>query len=100
MENILIYNYARDEVQYSDINIIGGGTLNDLGNGSQINYIKIGSVLQILLVASNGTIVSMTTTIDTSKNYRLVANCNNQPNNNTLSWHTGIKLTKVRISNI
>ena len=42
----------------------------------------------------------MKTTIDNSQNYRLVANCNNQPNNDTLNWHTGIKLTKVRISNI
>ena len=99
---ILIFNQSttHEPPQPPDIGIIGGGTLNDLAHNSQINYIKIGSVLQILLIASNGTIVSMTTTIDTSQNYRLVANCNNQPNNNSLSWHTGIKLTKVRISNL
>ena len=99
---ILIFNQPirYDIPESSDIDKIGGGTLNDLANGSQINYIKIGSILQILLIASNGTIVSMTTTIDTSQNYRLVANCNNQPNYKEYTWHTGIKLTKVRISNL
>lgn len=99
---ILIFNQSttHEPPQPSDIGIIGGPTLNDLANGSQINYIKIGAVLQILLIASNGTIVSMTTTIDTSQNYRLVANCNNQPTNTELNYHAGIKLTKVKISNI
>ncbi|WP_434575552.1 hypothetical protein [Riemerella anatipestifer] len=84
--------------QNSDIGIIGGGTLNDLANGSQINYIKIGSILQTLIIASNGTIVSSATTIDTSKTYRLVSNCNNQPDNN--NYQAGIKLSKLRMSNI
>ena len=73
--------------------------MNDLANASQINYIKIGSILQILIVASNGTIVSSTITIDTLKTYRLVANCNNQPTD-AYNSQAGIKLTKVRISNI
>jgi hypothetical protein len=98
---ILIYNQSTSQdVQNPNISIIGGDTLIDLANGSQINYIKIGSILQILLIASNGTIVSMTTTIDTSQNYRLAANCNNQPTNTQLNYHAGIKLTKVKISNI
>lgn len=98
---ILIYNQSTSQnVQNPDISIIGGAALNDLANASQINYIKIGSILQILIVASNGAIVSSTITIDTSKTYRLVSNCNNQPNNNQLNWQAGIKLTKVRISNI
>ena len=74
--------------------------MNDLANASQINYIKIGSILQILIVASNGGSVSSIITIDTSQNYRLVSNCNNQPTNTELNYHAGIKLTKVRISNI
>ena len=98
---ILIYNQSTSQnIQNSDIGIIGGDTLNDLADASQINYIKIGSILQILIVASNGTIVSSTVTIDTSKTYRLVSNCNNQPDNNRLNYQAGIKLTKVRISNI
>ena len=98
---ILIYNQptSGSNSQPSDIGIIGGPTLNDLANGSQINYIKIGSILQILIVASNGTFVSYTITIDTSKTYILVANCNNQPTD-TYNSQAGIKLTKVRISNI
>ena len=98
---ILIYNYSGGDTPLNpDIGIIGGGVLSKLANGSQINYVKIGSILQILIIASNGTIVSSTTTIDTSKTYRLVANCNNQPTNTQLNHHAGIKLTKVRISNI
>lgn len=98
---ILIYNYTGGDTPLNpDIGIIGGNVLPKLANGSQINYIKIGSILQILIAASNGTIVSITTTIDTSQNYRLVANCNNQPTNTQLNYHAGIKLTKVRISNI
>ena len=98
---ILIYNQptGHSTLQNSDISIIGGGTLHDLANGSQINYIKIGSILQILIIASNGAVVSNTTTIDTSKTYILVANCNNQPTD-AYNSQAGIKLTKVRISNI
>ena len=98
---ILIYNQSTSQdVQNPDIGIIGGDALIKLANSSQINYIKIGSILQTLIVASNGNIVSSITTIDTSQNYRLVSNCNNQPDNNGLNWQAGIKLTKVRISNL
>ena len=98
---ILIYNYSGgDNPLNPDIGIIGGDALIKLANSSQINYIKIGSILQTLIVASNGNIVSSITTIDTSQNYRLVANCNNQPTNTQLNYHAGIKLTKVRISNL
>ena len=98
---ILIYNYSSGDTPLNpDIGIIGGDALIKLANNSQINYIKIGSILQTLIVASNGNIVSSITTIDTSQNYRLVANCNNQPTNTQLNYHAGIKLTKVRISNL
>lgn len=98
---ILIYNYSGGDTPLNpDIGIIGGDALIKLANSSQINYIKIGSILQTLIVASNGNIVSSITTIDTSQNYRLVANCNNQPTNTQLNYHAGIKLTKVRISNL